>query len=167
MISCNAIWGRAEVDAAQLHTLFAEIGPLFDLDQVSEFDGEASWAVVADGTVVTFEADDERSMLVLSAEVGRPRDDLRLKVYEAVLQYNLASRETGGARMALDGPDGAVVLLYDLATGDLETPRLAAVIEEFVAVVRGWRDLLARAPTIASGQEGGFDPAFLTGAIRA
>jgi hypothetical protein len=156
------------MDAGQLHTLFAEIGPLFDLDQVSAFDGEESWAVVLGGTVVSFELDPERAILVLSSEVGQPAAEARAAVHEAALQYGLAWRETGGARLALDGPGGTLVLIYELATAGLDTARLAGVTGQFAGVARGWQELLARAPTSSMPTPpGGFDPARHSGAIRA
>jgi hypothetical protein len=155
------------MDAVAVGKLFVEIGPLHELDQVSAFDDGESWAVVVAGQVITLELDALRNRLVLSAEVGQPPAGGLARVYEALLQYNLLWRDTSGVRMALDGPGGQVVQMYDLATDGLDASRLGLVVKDFAAVLAGWRELVARGPVAAQAEAAGGTSMYFGGAIRA
>ena len=132
--------GREHVQA-----LMREIGPQSGLLEVTEFADLDAWTLVVDEATVLFaDYDDSRPRLMLSAEVGEPAETARLRLYELMLRYNDAWRETGGGRMALD-PAGGVVLGLELSVEGLELARLRAVIGGFVEVLQGWRDIVAKA----------------------
>ena len=66
---------------SHVRTLMREIGPLLELDQVTEFDGEREWALVVDADMVVHadyvEADDR---LMLSIELGQPPETSRHRI---------------------------------------------------------------------------------------
>lgn len=132
--------GRKHVEA-----LMREIGPQLGLMEVTEFAERGTWTLVVDEATVLFaDYDDTHARLMLSAEIGEPAEAGRLRLYELLLRYNDAWRETGGGRMALD-PAGAVVLLVDLPVAGLDLPRLQATIGGFVEALGAWREVLVKA----------------------
>lgn len=132
--------GREHVQA-----LMRDIGPQSGLLEVTEFAEHDTWTLVVDEATVLFaDYDNTGPRLMLSAEAGVPADAGRLGLYELLLKYNDAWRETGGGRMALD-PAGTVVQRFELPVQGLELPRLQAVIGAFVDVLHGWREIVAKA----------------------
>ncbi len=132
--------GREHVQA-----LMRDIGPQMGLLEVTEFAEPHVWTLVVDEETVLFvDYDDPGARLLLSAEVGEPAEAGRLVLYELLLRYNDAWRETGGGRMALD-PAGVVVQQFEMAVAGLELQRLQAAVGTFVDVLRGWREILATA----------------------
>lgn len=132
--------GREHVQA-----LMRDIGPQLGLLEVTEFAVLHTWTLVVDETTVLFaDYDDAGIRLMLSAEVAEPAEAGRSQLYELLLRYNDAWRQTGGGRMALD-PAGTVVLLFELPVAGLDLARMQTVIRGFVEVLHGWREALARA----------------------
>lgn len=148
-----------------LQALMREIGPRLDLAEVTEFEEQGTWTLVVDDETVLFADYDGngREVLVLSAEAGRPPEVGRLALHELMLRYNDGWRETGGVRLALDG-DGVVVQLFDLPLPGLDLGRLEGVVTGFVGMLRGWREIVARAG--GAGQEPSLDPMSMVGMIR-
>ncbi len=138
-------------DRKHVQALMREIGPQSGLLEVTEFAERDVWTLIVDEATVLFaDYDDAGARLMLSAEVGEPAEAGRLRLYELLLRYNDAWRETGGGRMALD-PAGAVVLLFELPVAGLELARLQAAIGGFTAALGGWREILAKAGDDAAG----------------
>lgn len=152
---------------AQLHRLMAEIGPLLELQEVTEFEAEDLWTLVVDADTVLFldyQATPER--LVLSAEAGVPAEAGR-EFYATLLQYNNQWAETGGVRLALDGPEGGVVQIVDLALAGLDLSQLQTTLMGFLATLRAWREIVAQAGAgRADTAEPGLAPYGLQGFIR-
>lgn len=123
------------------HHLMGEIGPLLDAERVTEFAEESAWSVgFSEGTAVHVELDDSAGRLVLTSDVaagGRPAG-----VYELLLRYNYLWTGHGGLRTALAGPDGPVVLMFELPVAGLEASRLCDVLANFRRAVEGWREIL-------------------------
>ena len=124
----------------EIHQLMAEIGPILDLGEVYEGAGANAWTLAGqDRTIifVEFMSDDDR--LWLSAEVGTPPPADCLRLYSLMLQYNARWQQTGGIRLALDAPDGAIVQAYDMPAAGLDLPRLCTIIRNFRNTLDGWR----------------------------
>jgi hypothetical protein len=155
-----------------VHTLMTEIGPLLDLMAVTEYDSENAWTILVDEDTFLFaDFDEPQKRLVLSAEAGRPQAGNRKFIYEILLQYNNQWHETGGVRMALDGPEGSVVQIFDLSVVDLDIGQLQTTVANFVDTLKAWREILAKektdeeSPPPESGPA--VDPGITGGAIRA
>ena len=114
------------------------------------------------GPFAEHQPDDGR--LWLSTEVCEPPGE-RLALYELILQYNARWKETGGVRLALDGPEGSVVLAYDMPLAGLDLPRLQTVIRNFRDTLDGWRKIVAASGQTAGRGTGGLDP-MPPGALR-
>lgn len=147
-----------------VQALMRAIGPQLGLLEVTEFEAENTWTLVPDEDSVLFaDYDDAGGRLVLSAEVGRPAGDDRLRLYELLLRYNNRWPETGGVRMALDEADGGVVQLFDLPVADLDLARLQTVVANFLDMLKAWREIVAAVP--AEPEASSFNP-MLGGMIR-
>jgi hypothetical protein len=152
-------------ERAHLHALMTEIGPALELAEVEEFERENLWVLTAgDGMVLFAEHQPDDGRLWLSTEVCEPPGE-RLVLYELILQYNARWKETGGVRLALDGPEGSVVLAYDMPLAGLDLPRLQTVIRNFRDTLDGWRKIVAASGQTAGRGAGGLDP-MLLGALR-
>lgn len=123
----------------QIQQLIQELGPSMpDIDAVVQTE-DPSWAVqFADETVIILEAAEEPSRIVLSSELGSPTDSLQLPIYETLLCYNLLWRETGGVKIGLAGPKGALILSSELCLEGLTLMDLQAGITNFVKITRSW-----------------------------
>jgi hypothetical protein len=103
--------------------------------------GEDVWAVgLAEEGVVFLELDADRDRLVLTSNVGRPRDSDREKLYEAMLGYNALWRDTGGVQMAVAA--GEALQSYALAAEGLELDLLQATLEDFAGKARIWKNVM-------------------------
>jgi hypothetical protein len=128
----------------QVHALMTEIGPALELAEVLEHPESHTWTLAdQDGIVLFAELLPDEGVLFLSAEAGTPQPDDRARLYPLMLQYNARWQETGGVRLALDGPEGAVVQAYALPVTDLDLARLCTVIRNFRATLGGWRTIVA------------------------
>jgi Tir chaperone protein (CesT) family len=156
----------------RVHDLMTEVGALMDLPQVTELPPEHDyWRVVAaDETGIDVDLDRATGRIVLSTALGQPRAQGREALYDMLLAYNGAWRETGGARIGLDEPGGEVVLLFDLAAEGLDAGSLGAVLANLQEVAALWRRLVARGgPAAAAGDGAAADgmPGFMMpGVIR-
>lgn len=155
-----------------VHNLMLEIGPLLGLMAVTEYDSENAWTILVDeDTIIFADFDESQKRLVLSAEAGQPQSDNRKFIYGILLQYNNQWHETGGVRMALDGPEGSVVQIFDLPVVDLDIVQLQTTVANFVDTLMAWREILAKetadedSPPPESGPA--IDPGITGGAIRA
>jgi hypothetical protein len=123
----------------QIQQLMQELGPsLPDIDAVVQTE-EPSWAVqFSDETVLIIEPSEEPPRMVFSAELGSASDDLQLPIYETLLCYNLLWRETGGVKIGLAGPKGALILSSELCLEGLTLMNLQEAINNFANIARSW-----------------------------
>jgi hypothetical protein len=123
----------------QIQKLVQELGPATaDIDAVVQTE-EPSWAIqYADETIVIIEAAEEPARMILSSELGSPTDSLQLPIYETLLCYNLLWRETGGVKIGLAGPKGALILSCELCLEGLSLMDLQEGMKNFTAIVRTW-----------------------------
>lgn len=122
-----------------IQNLIQELGPMTtDIDAVIQTE-EPSWAIqFADETIVIIEAAEEPARMVFSSELGSPDDTLQLPIYETLLCYNLLWRETGGVKIGLAGPKGALILSCELCLENLSLMDLHEGINNFTRIVRTW-----------------------------
>ena len=123
----------------KIQDLISQIGPVFpDIDAVIQTE-DPSWAIqFVDELVVMIEHLEHPDRMVFSSEIGTVADDQELPVYEALLCYNLLWKDTGGVKMALSGPGGELVLLYELFVSDLSLNELQTVLANFVSIAQVW-----------------------------
>ena len=154
-------------DKAHVHALMTEIGPALELAEVQEFERDNLWTLVVDqGTVLFAEYDPDDARLWLSADVCAPQPGDRSKLYELMLQYNARWRQTGGVRLALDGPGGTVVQAYDMTVNGLDLSRLCTVVGNFRETLAAWREIVAASVTGQDADAGRIDPVLMGGVIR-
>ncbi len=133
----------------EVRAVLAELGPGCDaIDGIQEL-ADGSWALLMfENRRIDLALDARRSVLVLRTDVGRPLHSRAADSYAALLSYNLLWEQTGGARMALGGADGEVVLLLDLPVACLDWGTLDAVLRNIHGVAQAWgRQLQQAAPT--------------------
>jgi hypothetical protein len=136
-------------DFSHAHDLMAQVGDMLDLPQVTEFAERQSWLLVTkDNVAVSVELDGDNGRLVLAASAGPPSRE-RPADLEMLLVHNLAWRETGGLRFALDQPGGEAMLLFDVALAGLDASRLQALVGDLAAKAAVWRSYLSRSAEAA------------------
>lgn len=134
----------------KIQTLIQELGPITpDIDAVVQTE-EPSWAIqYSDETIVIIEAAEEPARIVLSSELGSPNDSIQLPVYETLLCYNLLWRETGGVKIGLAGPKGALILSCELCLEGLSLMDLQEGMTNFIMIVRTWAKYVTGESTAA------------------
>lgn len=123
----------------RMQIMMEEIGPAMpEIDAVIQSE-EENWAIqFEDQTIVTLEWADKPDRIVLSAMLGIPSESMQLSIYETLLCYNLLWKDTGGVKMALAGPNGELMLLYDLYMSDLTLNDMQTVLSNFVSIAQVW-----------------------------
>lgn len=138
--------------AAQIDALLAETGALLELPEVLGFSEENCWTLrIDENTLLFVDHEAGRPFVTLSGEVAAVRPAARAQVHELLLVYNGQWKTTGGLRMALDGPDGAVIQLCELPVADLDARSFAGALRVFTDVLLGWREMLGRDPAGSAG----------------
>lgn len=139
----------------KIQNLIQELGPVTaDIDAVVQTE-EPSWAIqYADDTIVIIEAAEEPPRMVLSSELGSPDDTLQLPIYETLLCYNLLWRETGGVKIGLAGPKGALILSCELCLDNLSLMDLQEGMTTFTSIVRTWTKYVTGESTTAPSLPG-------------
>lgn len=137
------------LELAQL--LVQELGPQTpEIDAVMQQD-DTNWVLMLDDeSAVSIEWAGNPSRLVLSANLGRPHEGSELSIYETLLSYNLLWQDTGGVRMAIDGPQGEVMLIYDLFDDHLTVTELQTVVLNLCSIANIWRDYVKKDSSLAS-----------------
>lgn len=138
----------------QVEALMSQLGAVLDPLGITAFPSSKTWGIALDEqTSVLVDFDDTLGKLVLSCEVGKPAPGDRIKLYELMLRHNFHWDRTGGVRLALDGDDGNVVQIVDLAADGLDVTRLNRVVQGFADAARAWREMIKR-PAGTSQQTG-------------
>ena len=141
----------------QIRQLMTELGPVLDLAAVAEYEDGNAWSLALDEeTEVWIDYDEANGRLILTTEVGAPTEENPYKLYETLLVYNNQWQQTGGVRMALDAPGGAVIQSFELGTEGLDIGKLARVVQNFVDVRQGWREAVTGAPDAQEDDEAPF-----------
>lgn len=128
----------------KIQQLLQELGPdTPDIDAVVQTD-DPSWAIqFADETIVIIEPMEDPGRMVLSAELGTASDSLQLPIYETLLCYNLLWRETGGVKIGLAGPRGALIVSTEICIDGLSLTDLQQGVMDFSKIVRSWAKYVA------------------------
>jgi len=122
-----------------MQIMMEEIGPAMpEIEAVIQSE-EKNWAIqFEDQSIVMLEWAESPDRVVLTAMLGVPSESMQLSVYEALLCYNLLWKDTGGVKMALSGPGGELVLLYELFASNLNRNELQTVLINFVSISQVW-----------------------------
>ncbi len=123
----------------RMQIMMEEIGPsMSEIEAVIQSE-EKNWAIqFEDQSIVMLEWTDNPDRVVLSAMLGTASESMQLSVYETLLCYNLLWKDTGGVKMALSGPGGELVLLYELFASNLSLNELQTVLANFVSIAQVW-----------------------------
>ena len=135
--------------------MMEEIGPaMAEIEAVIQSE-DKNWAIqFEDQSIIMLEWAEHPDRIVLSSMLGIPSETMQLSVYEALLCYNLLWKDTGGVKMALAGPGGDLMLLYELYVDQLMLNELQVVISNFSSISHVWsvyvtgesQDLVGNAP---------------------
>lgn len=107
--------------------IMTEVGPLDENILAVLRTGDESWAIRFEAVDVEAEFDPAGGRLMLSTTVGVPPPPRAATVYETLLTYSTAWRETGGVRMGLSRPGGELVQMADIVAADI-TPALVVTM---------------------------------------
>lgn len=123
----------------RMQIMMEEIGPAMpEIEAVIQSE-EKNWAIqFEDQSIVMLEWAENPDRVVLTAILGTPSETMQLSVYETLLCYNLLWKDTGGVKMALSGPGGELVLLYELFAATLNRHDLQTVLINFVSIAQVW-----------------------------
>jgi hypothetical protein len=123
----------------RMQIMMEEIGPaMSEIEAVIQSE-EKNWAIqFEDQSIVMLEWAENPDRVVLTAMLGVPSETMQLSVYETLLCYNLLWKDTGGVKMALSGPSGELVLLYELFASNLNRNELQTVLINFVSISQVW-----------------------------
>lgn len=130
----------------QIQQLVQELGPSMpEIDAVVQTE-EPSWAVqFSDETIIIIEAADDPSRMVISAELGTAAEAQQRTVYETLLCYNLMWRDSGGVKIGLAGPQGALIISTEFCVQGLTLADLQQELNAFLTIVRSWTDYVMKA----------------------
>lgn len=123
----------------QIQQLVQEIGPSMpEIDAVVQTE-EPSWAIqFSDETIIILEAAEDPPRIVLSAELGAAAEEQQRLVYETLLCYNLMWRDSGGVKIGLAGPQGALIISTDVCLDNLTLSDLQQEFNKFLKIGRSW-----------------------------
>ena len=143
----------------KIQQLIQELGPhMQDIDAIVQTE-EPSWAIqFSDETIIIIEAAEEPARMVFSAELGNPSENSQRTIYEALLCYNLMWRDTGGVKIGLAGPQGALIISTELCLEGLVLNDLQFNLTNFLKITRSWQGFVNQtSPTSVPlpGMEGG------------
>ncbi len=123
----------------RIQIMIEEIGPnMPEIEAIIQSE-EKNWAIqFEDQSIVMLEWADRPDRIVLSAMLGTPVEKMQLSVYETLLCYNLLWKDTGGIKMALAGPGGELILVYELHASELALNELQTVLSNFASIAQVW-----------------------------
>ena len=123
----------------RVQIMMEEIGPSMpEIEAVIQSE-EKNWAIQFDDqSIITLEWAEKPERVVLTSMLGVPSESMQLSVYETLLCYNLLWKDTGGVKMALAGPGGDLMLLYELYVDQLMLNDLQIVISNFSSISQVW-----------------------------
>ncbi len=129
----------------QIQQLVQEIGPsMQEIDAVVQTE-EPSWAIqFSDETIIILEAADDPSRIVISADLGVVTEAQQRSAYETVLCYNMMWRDSGGVKIGLAGPQGALIVSRDICLDNLTLADLQQDIGKFMKITRSWTKFIVQ-----------------------
>jgi len=146
----------------QIENLVKELGPaMSDIDAIVQTE-DPSWAIqFSDETIIILEPADDPSRIVISTELGAAAEAQQRTVYETMLCYNLMWRDSGGVKIGLAGPQGALIISTDVYIQSLTLQELKQEIQRFLTIARSWAQYVGKAdaseaPPLPGMEAGGF-----------
>ncbi len=146
----------------QIENLVKELGPaMSDIDAIVQTE-DPSWAIqFSDETIIILEPADDPSRIVISTELGAAAEAQQRTVYETMLCYNLMWRDSGGVKIGLAGPQGALIISTDVCIESLTLQELNQEIQRFLTIARSWAQYVGKAdaseaPPLPGMEAGGF-----------
>jgi hypothetical protein len=146
----------------QIENLVKELGPaMSDIDAIVQTE-DPSWAIqFSDETIIILEPADDPSRIVISTELGAAAEAQQRTVYETMLCYNLMWRDSGGVKIGLAGPQGALIISTDVCIQSLTLQELKQEIQRFLTIARSWAQYVGKAdaseaPPLPGMEAGGF-----------
>ncbi len=129
----------------QIQQLVQEIGPsMQEIDAVVQTE-DPSWAIqFSDETITILEPADDPSRIVISAELGMITEAQQRSVYETMLCYNMLWRDSGGVKIGLAGPQGALIISRDVCLDNLTLAALQQEIGSFLKITRSWTQFIVQ-----------------------
>ncbi len=127
------------INLQKFQIMMEEVGPeVSDIETVIQNE-DRDWAIqFEDQTIVTLEWADNPDKVVLSTILGKPTQKNQLSVYETLLCYNLLWRDTGGVKMALGGPEGEILLIYEMYMQETNLNEFKTVLLNFLNIAKVW-----------------------------
>jgi hypothetical protein len=146
----------------QIEHLVKELGPaMSDIDAIVQTE-DPSWAIqFSDEAIIILEPADDPSRIVISTELGAAAEAQQRTVYETMLCYNLMWRDSGGVKIGLAGPQGALIISTDVCIESLTLQELTQQIQGFLTIARSWTQYVGKAdaseaPPLPGMEAGGF-----------
>ena len=130
----------------QIENLVKELGPaMSDIDAIVQTE-DPSWAIqFSDETNIILEPAVDPSRIVISTELGAAAEAQQRTVYETMLCYNLMWRDSGGVKIGLAGPQGALIISTDVCIESLTLQELKQEIQRFLTIARSWAQYVGKA----------------------
>jgi hypothetical protein len=136
-------FASAMPDKQIIEQLIADVGRLLGTTPAVPDAQRDAWLLILDDeTMFDIEYDARSDRLVLAGGVRHVADVDREAVYEMLLQFNYLWTDTGGARMALDGCPGQVVMLHEMRAEGMGTTALCNVVEGLARMLRSWQEII-------------------------
>ena len=102
------------------------------------------WAIeLEDGSVVIAALDTDHRKLSLETGLGRPREEHRLAICEALLMFT-SLKHVDNTAMALSEPEGEFRLCSHLPECDFDAFKLQTTLNNFAVTAQRWRAAIAR-----------------------
>lgn len=130
-------------DFQQFTSLLAQVPPVLKplAIDVSE-EQQCCFILMEPDLGVLIQLDGARNRFFLSSELGAPPPCDLKRLYENLLYVNYHWEKTGGARLALNRPDGEVVLVAEAAAEGADVTQFCAAITAFVRMAQGCRKVI-------------------------
>jgi hypothetical protein len=107
---------------------------------------DPSWAIqFGDESIILLEPAEEPARIVISTELGSAAEAQQRAIYETMLCYNLMWRDSGGIKIGLAGPQGALIISTDVCIEGLTLQQLQQEIEGFLKIARSWTQYVGKA----------------------
>lgn len=119
---------------------------------------DSSWAVgFRDEQSFEVLLDEAAGRVWLITTLGTPPEAIAGDVVAALMTYNMLCRETGGVRMATEGPLGEVYMMTDLFLPEVSEELLARLLTNMSRTATHWRRFIATG-SLATPDRAGDDP---------
>ena len=138
------------INLQKFQIMMEEVGPaISDIETVIQSE-DRDWAIqFEDQSIVTLEWAENPDKVVLSTILGKPPQTNQLSVYETLLCYNLLWRDTGGVKMALGGPEGEILLIYEMYVVDTTLNDFKTVLLNFLNIAKVWEVFIESEDSLA------------------